>query len=118
RTQTKRRTPMIIDSATEANRTSENAHHDFDHVVDRRNSNSMKWQAGAALLTPEQWAADPLPMWVADTYFAAPKAVTDDLNTDFTARKATTAALHSAVDHGVYGYPAGPTPSQFKAVAG
>src|SRR5699024_10790138 len=52
RTQTRRRTPMSIDSATEANRTSENAHHDFDHVVDRRNSNSMKWQAGAALLTP------------------------------------------------------------------
>src|SRR5699024_2287847 len=47
RTQTRRRTPMSIDSATEANRTSENAHHDFDHVVDRRNSNSMKWQAGA-----------------------------------------------------------------------
>lgn len=82
---------MSIDSATEANRTSENAHHDFDHVVDRRNSNSMKWQAGAALLTPEQWAADPLPMWVADTDFAAPKAVTD--------------ALHTAVDHGVFGYP-------------
>ena len=95
---------MSIDSATEANRTSENAHHDFDHVVDRRNSNSMKWQAGAALLTPEQWAADPLPMWVADTDFAAPKAVTD--------------ALHTAVDHGVFGYPAGPTPSYLEAVAG
>src|SRR5699024_3109729 len=53
---------------------------------------------------PEQWAADPLPMWVADTDFAAPKAVTD--------------ALHTAVDHGVFGYPAGPTPSYLEAVAG
>ena len=77
---------------------------DFDAVINRRDSNSMKWRAGAALLSAEEAAADPLPMWVADTDFKAPQAVTD--------------ALHSAVDYGIFGYPAGPTPSYLEAVTG
>ncbi|MET8151711.1 MalY/PatB family protein [Actinoplanes sp. NPDC049668] len=68
----------------------------FDEVVDRTNTNSMKWA----------WtgAGDPLPMWVADTDFKAPPAVID--------------ALHRAVDHGVFGYPAGATESYLDAVTG
>ena len=64
----------------------------------------MKWSGAAGLLTPEEIAADPLPMWVADTDFTAPQAVLD--------------ALHQAVDHGVLGYPAGPTVSYLEAVTG
>jgi cystathionine beta-lyase len=43
-------------------------------------------------------------MWVADTDFKAPQAVLD--------------ALHQAVDHGIFGYPAGATGSYLDAVTG
>jgi cysteine-S-conjugate beta-lyase len=76
----------------------------FDEVVDRRRSNSLKWARAAALLAPDEAAADPLPMWVADTDFRAPRAVLD--------------ALHAAVDHGVFGYPGGATDSYLDAVTG
>ncbi|MET8571652.1 MalY/PatB family protein [Streptomyces sp. NPDC004783] len=76
----------------------------FDTVVDRRNSNSMKWACAHQLLSPEEAAADPLPMWVADTDFKAPQVVID--------------ALHEAVDHGVFGYPGGATDSYTDAVTG
>lgn len=76
----------------------------FDEVVDRRSSNSMKWSSAHELLTPEEAAADPLPMWVADTDFKAPPAVLE--------------ALHEAVDHGVFGYPGGATESYLDAVTG
>lgn len=91
-------------SDSENNPSTATATPDFDAVIDRRNTNSMKWRAGAALLTTEERAADPLPMWGADTDFQAPEAVT--------------AALHRAVDHGVFGYPAGPTPGYLDAVVG
>ncbi|WAZ25766.1 pyridoxal phosphate-dependent aminotransferase [Streptomyces cinnabarinus] len=76
----------------------------FDTVVDRRNSNSMKWAYGHQLLSADEAAADPLPMWVADTDFKAPQAVID--------------ALHEAVDHGVFGYPGGATDNYVDAVTG
>ena len=76
---------------------------DFDTVVDRAGSNSMKW-APEVSLTPRQAAAYPLPMWVADMDFKSPPAVID--------------ALHEAVSHGVYGYPIGPTKAYRDAVAG
>lgn len=76
----------------------------FDEVVDRRGSNSMKWAFGHELLAPDEAAADPLPMWVADTDFKAPQAVLD--------------ALHEAVDHGVFGYPGGARQSYLDAVTG
>lgn len=75
----------------------------FDEVVDRKNSNSMKWSY-AGELAPDEAAAEPLPMWVADTDFRAPQAVRD--------------ALHQAVDHGVFGYPKGATDSYLDAVTG
>ena len=74
----------------------------FDEVVDRRPSNSLKWSSAEHLLAPDEAAAEPLPMWVADTDFRAPQAVID--------------ALHEAADHGIFGYPAGATESYLGAV--
>ncbi|MET3596908.1 cystathionine beta-lyase [Mesorhizobium shonense] len=76
----------------------------FDEVVDRKNSNSMKWACASKLLAPDEAAANPLPMWVADTDFKAPQAVID--------------ALRAAIDHGVFGYPGGATASYVDAVVG
>ncbi|HEX7641851.1 MAG TPA: MalY/PatB family protein [Burkholderiaceae bacterium] len=77
---------------------------DFDERIDRRASNSMKWGIAQKLLTPEQLAADPLPMWVADMDFRAPAPVLE--------------ALHELVSFGVLGYPGGPTGSYLEAVTG
>lgn len=76
----------------------------FDEVVDRRGTNSMKWMASHEFLTPDEIAADPLPMWVADMDFKAPRPVLD--------------ALHEAVDYGVFGYPGGAGEGYLAAVAG
>ncbi len=53
----------------------------FDKIIDRRPTNSVKWHV---------FGEDVLPMWVADMDFAAPPPILD--------------ALHSATDHGVLGY--------------
>ena len=66
---------------------------DFDAVVDRSGSDSVKWAKYAG--------RDIIPLWVADMDFAAPPAVV--------------AALHSRIDHGVFGYNQ-PTASQVEAV--
>jgi cysteine-S-conjugate beta-lyase len=76
----------------------------FDEVLDRAGSNSMKWAGARAMLSPAEAAADPLPMWVADTDFKAPQPVID--------------ALHAAVGHGIFGYPAGPAEGYLEAVVG
>ncbi|MFV0458806.1 MAG: MalY/PatB family protein [Actinomycetales bacterium] len=76
----------------------------FDQVVDRKHTNSMKWGRPEAFLAPDEAAAQPLPMWVADTDFKAPPAVI--------------AALHEAVEHGVFGYPGGSTTKYLQAVIG
>ena len=60
----------------------------FDTIIDRRQSDSIKWRKYAG--------RDVLPLWVADMDFAAPPAVL--------------AALHQRIEHGVLGYGA-PTPS-------
>lgn len=75
---------------------------DFDTVVDRTRSNSIKWGAPGASLTQNQAAVNPLPMWIADMDFKSPPAVID--------------ALHEAVSHGVYGYPIGTTKGYLDAV--
>ena len=53
----------------------------FDKILDRRSTNSTKWNA---------FAEDVLPMWVADMDFAAPSPILG--------------ALHGAIGHGVLGY--------------
>ena len=45
--------------------------HDFDKVIDRRNTNSVKYDFTAECGMPE----DVLPLWVADMDFQAPEAV-------------------------------------------
>lgn len=55
--------------------------HDFDRVIPRRGTASLKW---------DRYGADVLPLWVADMDFAAPPAVVD--------------ALEARARHGVYGY--------------
>lgn len=54
---------------------------DFNKIIDRRPTNSVKWNV---------FADDVLPMWVADMDFAAPPAILG--------------ALHDAVEHGILGY--------------
>ncbi|MDC7710833.1 MalY/PatB family protein [Vogesella indigofera] len=76
---------------------------EFDEVIDRRSSNSMKWEVSSKFLTHAQRAVDPLPMWVADMDFRAPQAVID--------------ALHEAVSFGVFGYPAGPSKGYLEAIS-
>ena len=57
----------------------------FDQYIDRRNSDSIKWNL---------YDSDVLPMWVADMDYSAPPAVLQ--------------ALHNRVDHGVFGYAGDP----------
>lgn len=66
---------------------------DFDTPLDRRGTDSQKWQ--------KYEGRDVLPMWVADMDFAVPPAVTE--------------ALHQRVDHAIFGY-ARPTKSTIEAV--
>lgn len=60
--------------------------YDFDAVVDRRNTNSLKHDFAVEHGLP----ADVLPLWVADMDFRAPQPVLD--------------ALERAVRHGIFGY--------------
>ena len=55
---------------------------DFDGVIDRRGTQSLKWD--------KYGEQDILPLWVADTDFMAAPAIIE--------------ALHSRIDHGVFGY--------------
>lgn len=54
---------------------------DFERVVERRGTHSLKWT---------RYGKDVLPLWVADMDFPAPEPVRD--------------ALRAAIDHGVFGY--------------
>jgi cystathionine beta-lyase len=67
--------------------------YDFDTLIDRRGTDSQKWQKYAG--------RDILPLWVADMDFRAPPEVL--------------AALHERVAHGVFGY-ARPTAATVGAV--
>jgi cysteine-S-conjugate beta-lyase len=54
---------------------------DFDRIIDRRGTNSIKWKL---------YPADVLPLWVADMDFAAPEPVIS--------------ALQARLEHGILGY--------------
>lgn len=60
--------------------------YDFDTVIDRRNTNSIKYDFAVERGKP----ADVLPLWVADMDFRAPEPVLE--------------ALHKSVEHGIFGY--------------
>jgi len=59
---------------------------DFDTILDRRNTGSLKWEYPARALGKP----DVIPMWVADMDFAAPPAVVE--------------AVQKRAAHGAYGY--------------
>ena len=59
---------------------------DFDTIIDRRHSASIKWD--------RYQGRDIIPLWVADMDFRSPPAVLE--------------ALHARVDHGIFGYTAPP----------
>ena len=58
---------------------------DFGEIIDRRETESIKWH---------YYDQDVLPMWVADMDFRAPECVVQ--------------ALHERVDHGIFGYGGAP----------
>lgn len=60
--------------------------YDFDTIIDRKNTNSLKYDFAVERGKPE----DILPLWVADMDFKAPDEVLD--------------ALHNCVEHGIFGY--------------
>ena len=62
---------------------------DFDTIIDRRNTGSMKWDCRER----SHWEPDVIPMWVADMDFPAPPAVVE--------------AVRRRAEHGIYGYPIG-----------
>ncbi|MGE5643418.1 MAG: putative C-S lyase, partial [Byssovorax cruenta] len=55
--------------------------YNFDQIIDRRNTDSIKWN---------QYPADVLPLWVADMDFLTPEPIRN--------------ALHEMLDRGVLGY--------------
>ena len=59
---------------------------DFDAVIPRQGTSSLKWEKYAG--------RDVLPLWVADMDFAAPPVVIE--------------ALHARIDHGIFGYTRSP----------
>lgn len=61
---------------------------DFDTVIDRRGTHSVKWDGMAGRMGLD--AADQIPMWVADMDFPAPPAVN--------------AAIQGLVEHSIHGY--------------
>jgi cystathionine beta-lyase len=64
--------------------------YDFDKVIDRKNTNSIKWDHVKSVFGDE----DILPMWVADMDFSAPPPVIE--------------ALKRRAELGIYGYPKRP----------
>jgi cysteine-S-conjugate beta-lyase len=70
--------------------------YDFDKVIDRCGTESLKWVYPRKVLKVE----DAIPLWVADMDFESPPAVVE--------------ALKRRVEHGVFGYPLVP-PSFFQA---
>jgi cystathionine beta-lyase len=71
--------------------------YDFDAVIDRRNTGSLKWDYPERALGHK----DVIPMWVSDMDFAAPQPVID--------------AIRARTEHGVFGYPLTP-PSYWAAI--
>jgi cystathionine beta-lyase len=70
--------------------------YDFDNVIERRTTNSAKWDGVLKLFGDK----DVLPMWVADMDFKAPPPVIE--------------ALKQRAEEGIYGYPLRP-PSYYDA---
>jgi cystathionine beta-lyase len=65
--------------------------YDFDSIIDRRGTGSLKWDSGTGAGAGAGAAQrDLLPLWVADMDFAAPREIVD--------------AIRARAEHPVYGY--------------
>ncbi|MFC1937611.1 MalY/PatB family protein, partial [Chloroflexota bacterium] len=73
--------------------------YDFDTVIDRYNTGSVKWDFAEAIFSVKGI----LPMWVADMDFRSPQPVID--------------ALKKVADHGIFGY-SRMMPPYYEAVTG
>ena len=71
--------------------------YDFDRIIERRNTSSVKWDLADDIFG----GRDLLPMWVADMDFTSPPAVID--------------ALRERANHGIFGYTAA-SESYYKSV--
>ena len=71
--------------------------YDFDAIVDRHNTNSIKWDFAEEIFKVKGI----LPMWVADMDFQVPEPVID--------------AINKVADHGIFGY-TGVTESYYEAL--
>jgi cystathionine beta-lyase len=60
--------------------------YDFDRVIERRNTNCIKWDAAEEVFG----SSNILPMWIADMDFSIPHPITE--------------ALQKRIEHGIYGY--------------
>src|SRR5512140_2093368 len=69
--------------------------YDFDEVIDRRHSDSIKWR---------QYGPDVLPMWVADMDFRAPPVALR--------------AMRERLEHGGFGYALEPQAEIIESVTG
>ncbi|ERT10607.1 hypothetical protein O185_23875 [Photorhabdus temperata J3] len=62
--------------------------HDFNQIIDRHNTGSVKWDFLDRYLQLNQ--TDLLPMWISDFDFQCPEEIRQ--------------ALHTRVNHGIFGY--------------
>lgn len=80
--------------------------YNFDEIIDRRGTNSVKWDAGIFLVEhgiTERFDEESIPLWVADMDFAVPQPVLD--------------ALKKRVDQKIFGYTTHSTdPEYFSAI--
>ncbi len=64
--------------------------YNFDEVIERRGSDSVKWNGSPPGVRPAGGRTDILPLWVADMDFRSPQVVLD--------------AIARRVEHGLFGY--------------
>ncbi len=76
--------------------------YDFDQVINRKNTDSIKWDHMTVL--SDKVTDKTLPLWVADMDFPCPQPIID--------------ALHKRVDQQNFGYSTFKTKSYYKAVKG
>ncbi|EEG78663.1 MalY/PatB family protein [Dethiobacter alkaliphilus] len=77
-------------------------HYDFDKIIDRTHTNSVKWEFMQVM--ESEVTADTLPFWVADM--------------DFPCAEPILTALHNRTEQKVFGYSSHDTPEFFQAVCG
>lgn len=65
--------------------------YDFDRVIDRKQTNDMKWHSAAvSKFMPYEFPEDMIPMWLADTEFGCAPVIIE--------------ALHNRVEKEIFGY--------------